>query len=553
MKEIPETGASFKHAPAEPGSRRAGVPVIRVRGHVAALVPPGLIILLAATVRFFRIGHWSLWYDELYTVWASRLPLKSLLKEVMASGHPPLYYLAGHVWFGLASGGVWVRLVSWGSGVGIVVLVYLIGRQLFSRSARLWATAMAALSPVLIWYSRDATSYSWVAFLSTLSFYFLIRSAKNGGWLDWSGFTLTAVGVSLSYYFAPILIISGWPAYWILRNRQTSSARRWLGCQAGLVLTNAILMLTVRSGTAPHWLVITKPDLASLFKGAAEAPLTLTGGGWIADDLNYKGAVFGQSFAVMSGLALTAVAAILAFVLVPRGMRRRLGSRQFLALAIYGFGLVGGPLLLETMLARLPTVRYYLWGAPILLLLAGALIAAIPRKTGLVLGCAVLAAFAGFSIYEMNWNDNLDGNWRAVMATISAGEHPGDVMLCLPVHMCTVASSFYQSNPPPIVGGFPLIGAAAVYPLPKGAAWGGYLSGYYTGMGRPPALSGPALDQWLSTLLAGARRVWLINSDNDASSPQVMQDLKEHWRLEHKWQYASQPLRLYGPEPDSGH
>ena len=49
------------------------------------------ILLLGAGVRIFQLGRESLWYDELYTVWASRLPLGELVWEVPASGHPPRF------------------------------------------------------------------------------------------------------------------------------------------------------------------------------------------------------------------------------------------------------------------------------------------------------------------------------------------------------------------------------------------------------------------------------------------------------------------------------
>ncbi|MCL6106450.1 MAG: glycosyltransferase family 39 protein [Actinobacteria bacterium] len=163
-----------------------------------ALLP--LIIFLGAFIRFFQLGRESLWYDELYTVWSSRLPLSLLVQEEAAARHPPVYYLLGHFWFSLIHSDTGVRLISWGAGVAVIYLVFLIGRELFSSDVGLWASAFTAASPFLIWYSREATYYSWLTFISSLSLYLLLRSVKSGSRFLWLLYFL-ATSLTLFSFF----------------------------------------------------------------------------------------------------------------------------------------------------------------------------------------------------------------------------------------------------------------------------------------------------------------------------------------------------------------
>ncbi|MCL5882505.1 MAG: glycosyltransferase family 39 protein [Actinobacteria bacterium] len=66
--------------------------------------------------------------------------------------------------------------------------VYLLGKELFSRRIGLRAAAFTAFSPFLIWCSRDATDYSLLISLATLSTYFLVRSVRRGGWGNWAAY-----------------------------------------------------------------------------------------------------------------------------------------------------------------------------------------------------------------------------------------------------------------------------------------------------------------------------------------------------------------------------
>ena len=143
------------------------------------------IIILGTVLRLVLIDRESLWFDELYNIWANRFPLGDMLREQVAAGHPPFFYLVARLWYMPGTGEIWIRSLSVLASAGSMLFVYLAGRDLFSRRDGLWAAAFAAASPLLVWYARAGNFYSFMIALTALCFWLLVRASRRGGWLDW--------------------------------------------------------------------------------------------------------------------------------------------------------------------------------------------------------------------------------------------------------------------------------------------------------------------------------------------------------------------------------
>ncbi len=74
---------------------------------------------------------------------------------------------------------VGVRALSILSGVGILLLLYLIGRNFFSQSLGLLAAAVGAVSPWAISLSRGGFEANFALFLALLGVYFFIKAKEN--------------------------------------------------------------------------------------------------------------------------------------------------------------------------------------------------------------------------------------------------------------------------------------------------------------------------------------------------------------------------------------
>jgi mannosyltransferase len=175
-----------------------------------------LIVALAALLRFATLGVPSYWLDEYVSLSETHGSLSSVLNSVNhAEGGPPLYLLLLWGWrkvFG--DGEIAIRSMSALFGTATVPVAFAAARELASRRAGLFAAALAATSPLLIWYSQDIRTYAVLVFLSALSFMFFVYALERQeprwiwGWAIFSGLAFT------THYFAAVLIAP--EAAWLL-------------------------------------------------------------------------------------------------------------------------------------------------------------------------------------------------------------------------------------------------------------------------------------------------------------------------------------------------
>ena len=155
-----------------PDARR---PVLRLQAREFLSDPAALAVaaltILAAVLRFARIGHQGFWFDEANTALLVHFsPGKMLGLIPQTESTPPLYYSAAWIWariFGYSEAPL--RSLSALAGVLTVPVAYGAASRLISRRAGLIAAALTACNPLLIWYSQEARSYELLVLLSSLS------------------------------------------------------------------------------------------------------------------------------------------------------------------------------------------------------------------------------------------------------------------------------------------------------------------------------------------------------------------------------------------------
>jgi mannosyltransferase len=137
------------------------------------------LLALAAVLRFATLGSQSLWLDEAFTREVVGGSLKDVLLGVVdKEGSPPLFYLLTWVWTHLVGDTeAGLRSLSAICGLAFVWVAWLYGRRLAGTRAGLVLAAVAAIHPVLVWYSQEARAYSlailaaglgWLAFQRVL-------------------------------------------------------------------------------------------------------------------------------------------------------------------------------------------------------------------------------------------------------------------------------------------------------------------------------------------------------------------------------------------------
>jgi len=167
------------------------------------------VTLLGGVLRFATLGHQSLWLDEAWTAYLVRLHPGEMVAAIpQTESTPPLYYLL--VWAltqVLGHGDVSVRLLSAIAGTVTIPIAYATGAAFATRRVGLVAAALAATSPILVWYSQEARSYALVVALSALSLLCFARASERpSGWrlAAWAAASMAALG---THYFAGFVVV----------------------------------------------------------------------------------------------------------------------------------------------------------------------------------------------------------------------------------------------------------------------------------------------------------------------------------------------------------
>jgi uncharacterized membrane protein len=213
------------------------------------------LTVLAAVVRFATLGVQSYHHDEIVT--ASRVfrdGFGHAMNAVWSSeSTPPVYYAVAWVWTQLVGTHEFgLRAVSAAAGVATVPVGYLIGVELRGRRAGLWAAALVAVNPMMLWYSQEARAYALVALFGALSALYWLRAERRGArrdfvwWGIWSGL---AIG---THYFVAFPILA--EAVMLLRRRGRRTSLAGMAILAGCAIAVAPVAIHQMSLGHADWI-----------------------------------------------------------------------------------------------------------------------------------------------------------------------------------------------------------------------------------------------------------------------------------------------------------
>lgn len=168
-------------------------------------------LLIALALRAYGLGDESLWLDENHTL---SLIKKSWSGTTSEATQGPLFLLLEKLitdFVGTSEAAL--RLLSVLCGMGSIALIYRLSLVIFTPSAALWATWLAAVNPVMIHLSQDARPYALMVFLVLASVYTAIRiMSERKLWL----YTAFILSTSATLYTHPygvftfLLVVSVW-------------------------------------------------------------------------------------------------------------------------------------------------------------------------------------------------------------------------------------------------------------------------------------------------------------------------------------------------------
>ena len=138
----------------------------------------GMITLIAALLRFYKLGEWSFWWDEMFTLrdvqnifdnFGVRTSLSFMLINVVLNA------LGISEWS--------ARLVPAIFGILSVPILYFPVKKMFGPAVALITGSLLALSPWHLYWSQNARFYTALLLfytLALLTFYFWIEEDRLG-------------------------------------------------------------------------------------------------------------------------------------------------------------------------------------------------------------------------------------------------------------------------------------------------------------------------------------------------------------------------------------
>lgn len=139
-----------------------------------------------------------LWFDEIFTVWAARLPLDDLLAALSRDSGPPLFYVLEKPFVlaaeRLALPDTAARVVPFAAALAIFAGAF----SLPSRSSAIRFALLAAASPLLLLYSAEARAYSLLALLC-LALFLLTQVVRESRTALFSTALLTTAALHTHY------------------------------------------------------------------------------------------------------------------------------------------------------------------------------------------------------------------------------------------------------------------------------------------------------------------------------------------------------------------
>jgi 4-amino-4-deoxy-L-arabinose transferase-like glycosyltransferase len=356
------------------------------------------LVVLAAALRFWRIGHQSFWLDEVFTAGLVNEGLGGMLKGVRETESTPhLYYLLAWLWAKVAGDGEGaLRSLSALFGIATVPLAYLAARELFKPAAAVTAAALVAVNPWFVWYSQEARAYALLMLVATASLLFFLRALRAESRRDLSLWALFSALAVLTHYFAAFLV--GAEALWILWTMRERAARPVAALAAGGL---ALVPLAASQRGEGHTEFI--EDIA-LGTRIADLPKRFVTG------------ELGTPTPLIGPLAGLLVVAGLALALWRRPERERALGLLALAAAAVGIPILLAAAGFDLLLPRNAIAAY----VPVAIAIAAGFAS---HRAGLVAAAALCAVLLAVTI-QISLNEDLQrDDWRAVAAAL--GDPPG--------------------------------------------------------------------------------------------------------------------------------
>ncbi len=205
-----------------------------------------LITLFAAAFRFYKLGVWSLWIDELYTIDHATAHFSTL--QLIFSHTPPernwvpISVISTAQVLNVLGINEWsARLTSALIGILSIPILYFPTRRLFGDRVALIASLIMAVSPWHIFWSQNARFYTSLLLfysLAMLAFHFGMERNKLGYFIAFCVLVYMAASERLTALFIFPVIAAYLVALWAFQFER----HPWLNLKTFLLIGSPVLI-----------------------------------------------------------------------------------------------------------------------------------------------------------------------------------------------------------------------------------------------------------------------------------------------------------------------
>jgi len=182
------------------------------------------VVLFGATLRFWNLGHWSFWIDEVFTVRdAQNLSFDSW--QVIPN---PIPYLGVKLSTAIAGNSEWgSRFIPCIVGIVSIPAVFGLGRTLFNWRIGILSSAFVACSSWHLFWAQNARYPVFTFFFAVLTAWFFYTSLERDSTLLMIGALVSCLCLILSHTLA-VVIVPALAAYAAICLLEKSNRKRWL-------------------------------------------------------------------------------------------------------------------------------------------------------------------------------------------------------------------------------------------------------------------------------------------------------------------------------------
>ncbi|WP_238532807.1 glycosyltransferase family 39 protein [Halalkalicoccus jeotgali] len=351
---------------------------------------------------------------------------------------PPLYYLVLDIWtatFGY--GESTLRLLSALFGIATIVVIYLLGSELYSRDVGLLSAGLLSVSAFHIWYAQEARMYTLLAFLASLSYLFLLKSMNEEARTEYVVlYVVSTVALGYTHMFGLFVILS--QSLFIFSDLVLFEGKtdrkaivRWVTIQGtvGILLLPYVRVLLVRvlTGRGEVWVSI--PPIPYL----VTTPLSYFGTSRI---LQWPPAVY---LGLLALIGMLGVVAILPFSRLPgrqvsaesshiHADERPAQPRAAFLLVLWVMIPIAVPIVITYAITPIFVQRYTIPASIGLFILIARGISRLPRPSARVMAVVLVLSVCLFPLPTMYADDQRE-QWRESAQYVAGGADGDDLVL----------------------------------------------------------------------------------------------------------------------------